>query len=400
MKKVSSARHGEPSLGRARLGLLAACLATLGGSATGCEQQDPGLKPLPQSATANRPGVAGSGAAAATSSQKPGACQASPRANDPANIAYLPAVVGNFCLDPAGSDKAYGEEAPQGVDGICDAVDGECELYKRAGVRRFVELRYVDGAGAPATIDLYLSRYGSPDQAFAMYTQRVVGDGDPARPDGPRPIASAGRAALGQGNAVLWRGSFLAEMTLSDERASAPALKQQGDELFPKLAQAIAERLPGTTELPVAARALPPEGLVPGGIRYFATDLLAMEGTGPGAVGYYADGERRWRALRADDGDEARAKDVLKAFARRTGSSTEKGLGEDAVRFMAQDATGAPLAEWLVARAGAKVVGIGDESTVLRDGMPAAERTARTLTTADKRTRLRSWLAAGPAKSP
>lgn len=369
-------------------------LALCAALAAGCDRGEAGPKPTAAQGSSGAPARPGS-ASAATKARP---CAAERRVNDQDSISYLPANIDQFCLDPTGSDKAYGEDAKQGVDGICEVVDGECELYKRAGVRRFLEARYVDGSGTAATIDVYLSRYGSADQAFAMYGRRTIGDGDPAHAEGARQLTTSGRAALGQASAVLWRGSFLAELTLSDERASAPALKQRADEVLPRLVSAVAGKLPGATDLPAAARALPEADLVPGGIRYFASDMLGIDAVGPGAVGYYASGEQRWRALRAADCEVARAKDTLRAFARRPGATKDQGLGEEAVRFMGQDATGAPLAEWLVTRAGAVVIGVGDESTVLREGMPASERTARTLSTDDKRARLRSWLAEGAAK--
>src|SRR5262249_43142041 len=154
-------------------------------------------------------------------------------------------------------------------------------------VRRVTELRYVDGAGSPATIDIHLSKFGTIEAAYAMFTKRVVGDSDPTDEATPKPIEAGGAAALGPGNAYLWRGNFLAEITFNDESASEPAVKASGDRLLPPLAKEIGAKLPGDTAPPPGVAELPREGLVPLGIRYWTKDLLGVEGVGGGAVGYY-----------------------------------------------------------------------------------------------------------------
>jgi hypothetical protein len=68
------------------------------------------------------------------------------------------------------------------MDEVCTtAFDGECEVYKRFGLDRVVVLRYVDGSGAPNSVEVNLSRFKTVDGAYAMFTKRVVADGDPAR---------------------------------------------------------------------------------------------------------------------------------------------------------------------------------------------------------------------------
>ena len=68
------------------------------------------------------------------------------------------------------------------MDEVCTtAFDGECEVYKRFGLDRVVVLRYVDGSGAPNSVEVNLSRFKTADGAYAMFTKRVVADGDPAQ---------------------------------------------------------------------------------------------------------------------------------------------------------------------------------------------------------------------------
>src|SRR6185312_11902450 len=121
------------------------------------------------------------------SAAKPAACAAGGgKIADAASAPFFPAVNGAFCLDPNGGDKAFGEGAPLPIDHICDLFDGECEIYKGCGVKRVVEARYVDGKGSSATIDVHLSKFATVEGAYAMFTRRVVGDGDPADEATPR----------------------------------------------------------------------------------------------------------------------------------------------------------------------------------------------------------------------
>jgi len=315
-------------------------------------------------------------------------CKTKARFNDPTNVKFLPRTSGSFCLDPSGSDRAYGEGAQQRLDGICDLFDGECEIYKDFKVKRVVEARYVDGAGSPATIDVYLSTYSSRELAYGMFTKRVIGSRDPAHPDTAKPIAGGGAAALGIGNAYLWRGQMLAEIAYADDTMSTQVLKTKAAPILTALVKQLGQQLPGATELPAAAAALPKQHRLPLGIRYVTGDLLGVAGAGPGAIGYYQHGQKRWRELVASRGDADQARDVLRAVARTPGSAPEKGIGAQAVRLMVQPHAGAIRVEWLVARKGPQVRGIGDERTVLRAGMTAEQHHELSLSQADKRSRL------------
>ncbi|MBW2529163.1 MAG: hypothetical protein JRI23_33615 [Deltaproteobacteria bacterium] len=360
--------------------LLAATLATAA-LAGGCEQDRsaPSPRPTPSSSAA---------------SQRP--CEAKPALADPNNAQYLPKAVGGFCLDPTGSDRSYGEQSKTPIADICEVIDGDCEIYKQHDVQRVVEIRYVDGRGTSATIDLYLSKFSSRDKAYAMFTKRVVGDGDPAHPDAHRPIDGGGAAALGIGNAYVWRGQFLGEMTLNDGTASTDALRKRADELLPKLVADLGAKLPGGLDLPPAAAALPKGDMLPLGVRFVSDAVLGVADTGPGAIGYYRRGDLRWRQLRITRDDDDQARDVLATFAKSKGASPDEELGDDAVRVMQQTGPGSPQAEWIVIRKGGSLLGIGDEFLVLRDGMTPAEHRKRTLSQEDKRKRLKALLG-GPA---
>jgi hypothetical protein len=325
-------------------------------------------------------------------SAKPAACAGGGgKIADAASAPFFPQAspsLGGFCLDPNGGDKTFGEGASLPIDHICDLFDGECEIYKGYGVRRVLEARYVDGAGTPATIDVHLSKFGTTEGAYAMFTRRVVGDGDPADEATPRPIEGGGAAALGLGNAYLWRGLYLAEITYNNETAAEAQVRAASEKLLPPLVKEMGGKMPGETALPAAAAALPADGLLPLGRRFVTKDLLGVEGLGAGAFGYYRAGAKRFRLASLVRADADQAKDVITTLSKLPGASKEKGIGEGAVRVMRKEGESAPV-EWIFSRSGKSVLGIGDEPRVLRAGMSADDHAKLTLTKDDKASRLK-----------
>jgi len=307
---------------------------------------------------------------------------------DAVSAPFFPRTVGGYCLDPNGGDKAFGEGGSLPIDGICNLFDGECEIYKGYGVRRVVQAHYVDGGGTAATIDVNVSRFGTSEGAYAMFTGRVVGDGDPADDATPKPTPGGGSAALGLGNAYLWRGLYLVEITYNNQDAAEAAIKTAGEKLLPPLVREMGEKLPGETALPPAAAALPKEGLIPLGIRYLTKDLLSNTGSGAGAFGYYRAGDKRYRIAVIARGDADQAKDVLSTLTKVRGAAKEKGIADGAVRFMHKEGE-APPAEWVFARSGKLVLGVGDEPRTLKTTMSADEHAKVTLTKDEKIDRLK-----------
>jgi hypothetical protein len=290
-----------------------------------------------------------------------------------------------------------GEGAPLPLEHICDVFDGECEIYKGYNVRRVLEARYVDGAGSAATIDVHLSKFGTTESAYAMFTKRVVGDGDPAGEATPRAVEGGGAAAMGVGNAYLWKGLHLVELTYNDASAAEAAVKAASDRILPPLVKEIGSRLPGETASPPAVARLPQPSLIPLGVRYITKEVLGIDGVGAGAFGYYREGDKRYRMASIVRGDADQAKDVMATLAKQAGATKEKGIGEGAVRFMHKESKEGDghAVEWLFARSGKVVLGIGDEKHVLRSGMTADEVAKVSLTRDEKTERLKKALA-GP----
>lgn len=328
-----------------------------------------------------------------TSAVKPGACaEAAAAPRDPFARALLPLRSGALCLDPQGGDRAYGEDAERPLERACDELlDGECEIYRGFGAVRVLEARYVDDGGSPATLVVHLSKFATAEGAYAMFTQRVVGDGDPAGDAALRPLDSPAIAALGVNNAYVVRGPFLVEIVFTDEAASSvEALRARAEPFVPRLAKEIAAKIKGDVAPPPAAAVLPSASRVPLGVRYLTKDVLGIPGAGPGAVGYYRDGEKRYRAIALLRADADQTKDLLATLAKQPGATREKHEGT--VRLVSQPPGEIP-AEWVFARSRGVVLGVGDEIRVLTSTMTSADRERVLLSLPEKKAKLKEMLA-------
>ena len=306
-------------------------------------------------------------------SSKPGACSSGGgTVTDSLSSAFFPRQVGGYCIDPNGDARTYGEAAKGTLETVCtELLDGECEVYKNYGLKRVVTVRYVDGAGSPATVNVTTSRFANPESAYAFFTKRVVADGDPA--DGaPKSIAAGAVGAMGTGIAYIWRGELVAELSYSNELETPDQIKATSAKVLPELAAQIGTQFPGDLNPLPAVRLLPQPALVPMGISYHHRDALGVSGLGAGAVGYYQAGKERYRVVGLARADEDSAKDVLGTLKKLPGAKVQKDLGFDAVQFTTREAEGAPQAEWLAGRNGNNVVIVGDEPLALKPGADGA----------------------------
>jgi hypothetical protein len=316
------------------------------------------------------------------SNAKAGACASGGgELTDPISAAYLPKTAGGYCVDPQGEVKSYGEKGKLSMDEVCTtAFDGECEVYKRFGLKRVVSLHYVDGSGKGGTVEVNLSQFADVAGAYGMYTMRVVA-GDPAEPSTPKPFAAGGAGAIGTGRAYVWRGQHLVELQYNNEQESPAELAKSSDTILRAVGTEIGAKLPGLTALPPAAHALPEANRLPNGIVYQPKDVLGWTGVGPAALGFYKDGDRRWRTLVVFKDDADQAKDAFKTIKSKPGTLPIAGLGDEAAHVVVggggkgEGQGGSPKVEFLVARKGNAIWGIGDEEYALRGtGAGAADK--------------------------
>jgi hypothetical protein len=315
---------------------------------------------------------------------------------DAVSAPFVPRAVGSFCLDPQSEPRTYGDKGKLSMDEVCTtAFDGECEVYKRFGLDRVVVLRYVDGSGAPNSVEVNLSRFTSPDGAYAMFTKRVVADGDPVRAT-VKPLAAGAGGATSSSNAYVWRGPYLVELTFvtEDTKMTPGDMARENDQSTGAIAKEIGGRLPGDLALPEAAASLPAPSRISLGIAYQPRDALGMTAIGPVAVGYYKDGEKRWRDVAIQRRTADLAREAFRAFRLKPASLPIKGLGDEAVLAVVQEAPDRAKAEYVVARRGALVAAVGDEELVLDPSTPTEKLAPLRLTKDEKVQKLSEWLAA------
>jgi len=313
---------------------------------------------------------------------------------DALSAPFIPRAAGGYCIDPQSEPKTYGDKGKLTMDDVCtSAFDGECEVYKRFGLDRVVVLRYVDGGGAPNSVEVNLSRFSTADGAYAMFTKRVVADGDPARAT-VKPLDAGAAAASSSSNAYVWRGQYLAELTFvtEDTKMTPQQMAQANDQSTGAIARDIGSKLPGSTDLLPSAASLPTAGRISLGLAYYPKDALGLTNVGPLAVGYFKDGDKRWRDVALVRTDVDAAKEVFRAFKLRPGALPVKGLGDEAVQVILQEAPDRAKAEYLVARKGTTVAAVGDEELVLDPSTPSDKLAPLKLTRDEKTQKLAAWL--------
>jgi hypothetical protein len=160
---------------------------------------------------------------------------------------------------------------------------------------------------------------------------------------------------------------------------------KSSEKILPVVAKAVGEKLPGATDKPASARALPTTNLLPNAIAYFPVNPLSLGKVGPGAIGYYRDGVKRFRMLAMQEPDVDTAKDVMKTIRSHAGALPVASLGDEAVLVQLQDPPDAPTKnEFVIARKGTLIAGAGGE--------PLVPDAAAKATKDDKTSHLRAWM--------
>jgi hypothetical protein len=326
---------------------------------------------------------------------KPGACVGGGGLpSDPATAGFFPRVIGDYCVDPNADARAYGEAAKGSLDDVCtELLDGECEVYKAYGLRRIVTLRYIDGAGSPGAVEVKLSRFASKEGAYGFFTKRVVADADPLAIKLTELHAGAA-GALGSGIAYVWRGEHLAELSYTNELEPPDKMKESGKRVLPDIAHGIGDKLPLDTSPPAAVALLPEDHRLPMGVSYELHDLFGISGIGSGAVGYYKDGDKRWRVVTIVRTDDDAAEDVLASLKKVDRASTLKEVLFPALVFQTMRDDASPRTEYVAGRRGKNVFAVGDEELVLGGGRSKDEE-AKTKLSRDEKLVILKRLAGG-----
>ncbi len=159
-------------------------------------------------------------------------------------------------------------------------------------------------------------------------------------------------------------------------------MKKSSDAILSSLAKVIAEKLPSTPETPESAKALPEAERIPNGVAYFQKDVLGVTGGGAGAVGYFrantSTSEKRYRVVSAVRDNADLAKDLIHALRAKAGALPIANLGDEAAIVVLQAAPERAKIEWVVARKGNRVLGVGDEEFTAQDAKTRLSKDEKT----------------------
>jgi hypothetical protein len=336
-------------------------------AATGCKKNEPAAH---EGAPPPEPGPAAPA----------DACAAPGSVDDVVSAAFFPRTVPGACLEPKGDTRTFGERGKSTLEELCTtAFDGECEVYRGYGVKRVVGVRYVEGGGKQGTVEVYVNQFATKGGALAMFTKRVVGDSDPADPAAPRAFGAGERSALGTGRGYVWSGDYLVEMTYTNDDGSLTqeAFKTAADAVLAPIGKAIGAALPGNASGVPSLAALPVGSQIAGGVAYFPTDGFGIPHLGPVAVGYYRDGDTRFRMFAIAHSDANEAKAEMRLFKTRPKAKPEAGFGEEAVAVELEGGAERGGTPYVIARVGATVVGVGAEPFSPEKTLDDAGRKAR-----------------------
>jgi hypothetical protein len=313
---------------------------------------------------------------------------------DTRTAAVLPSTVGAFCARKDAEAQAWGEGTGKDVKDIADAIDGAGDVYVRDFIaKRFEIVKYVDGKGTQAEVEVWVSTFDKPESAYGLYAYRVVANRDPdpdaAKAAGTRALKALkvqGESVLGNAQAFLWKGNDVVELTYdADPSKTAEQATAEADAILPEMSKAIGDKILGSTELPLDVRLLPTEaeGRIALGVDYVPPKYTRPEGknealkiTIPGgyALAYMKENGKRYRVIAVARDEVDAARDAISSFQKLPGAvvmKIEKQTADDAWTFPFSVGAGGPgaegKAEGVVMRKGRIVMAVIDEELALGD---------------------------------
>jgi hypothetical protein len=323
---------------------------------------------------------------------------------DPASagaLGGLPQQLGPFRLDPYATVRAFGAGEPAPLERACDAILGPgCD--DGHGLEHVVALRYVavqsvaggpldgqrvDGRGGRATLDVIVSRYADAESAYARFTDDLIGERDPLELSA-RLLEVPGLAVLDAERVDGWLGRYIVGLTHSDPTEPFEQRVAAAAAALPEAARRLTEALPAEADLPPSVQRLPRAHRIPLGARLLTGDALGVPGVGRGAVGYYRDGDKRWRVLAIVRPDAESAKDVLATLGQSPAARRIEKAPLDALAFTERRLPAEPYVGWVVGQRHEVVYGVGDEAAVLPEFTPAEREATVKLSLLDKLAKL------------
>jgi hypothetical protein len=308
----------------------------------------------------------------------------------------VPRTLAHFRLDTNAGVRAYGAGAPAPLERACERVLGPGCVDGR-GLEHVLALRYVErqaidgqgveGQGGRATLDVLVSRYEDSDGAYATFTNDLIGERDPLELSA-RPLDVPGVAVLDGERVSGWIGRYVIGLSYVNESEPSGRRAILAATELPEVARGLLSALPAEPDLPLSVQKLPRAQRVALGARLVPGDALGVLGMGMGAVGYYRDGDKRWRVLAMARPDAESARDVLSTLARSPAARRIENAPLDALAVTERRLPAEPFVGWVVGQRHEVIYGVGDEPSALPEFMPAEREAAVKLSLLDKLAKL------------
>lgn len=326
----------------------------------------------------------GNGAAVAP---PPARCLQGPEPELARGLGVVPRQLAGFCLDAYARVRVYGKDASEPLERACALVLGPGCDEAEHGLTRVLALRYRDQRGGPASLELLISAFADAAAAYSSFTGRLIGERDPAEL-AVRPIEAPGVAVLDGERADAWLGRFVVSVLYGDESVPSGQSSADAAARLPELVRGVLAALPNEPDLPLAVQKLPAAGRLPLGVRLLLGDALGVPGLGGGAIGYYKDGEKRWRVLAVVRPDGESARDVLGTLSQSPAVRPVRNAPIEAFSFTERRLPSEPNVGWVVGQRQEVIYGVGDEATALPELMSAEREVAVKLSLLDKLVKL------------
>lgn len=306
---------------------------------------------------------------------------------------WFPSRVNDVCLDPHADTRVFAADQPLSLSDACkQLVLGDCPALLEQGLMRVVGHNYL--SGETGAVSAVLLQFEDADGAVAFLTDRTLGLADPAQLELTALTGGALGSQIGQ-VARFVEGRHVVELTYANPRENPERALASARQVLPQLSAAFAERLGARSVLPAAVQSLPVQWRLPSGVKYQLNDALGVHGAGAAATGFYRNGRKRWRVLSIVRQDADAARDVDRTLQRVVGYHKSKNspYGSFQLSFPLE---GGLTEEWVLARLGNRLWGVGDEARLLTADLTEPERQGLCLTREEKLEQLRRLLVSRP----
>ncbi len=294
----------------------------------------------------------------------------------------LPLKLGKLCLSGSVPARAFGAGSPSLVTFCQGWLGTSCERFAPFRLQHAEVATYQSKVDVNS-LEVQALRFENPSLAYGYFTRVALQGGDPRRSAFTAFEAGAG-AAQSQNEGVVVAGNEVISLRLVNPALPPLRAVAQAGATMPALARELLTALRAESLKPLEVRLLPAADRLPLAVDYEPEDVLDVSGLGPGAVGYYARGAKRWRLAALDRGEEDAASDVVSTLRKFHGANVLKQAPFDALGFSARRDEERARSAWLLTRRAQRIYAIGDDDFARPLGQLQGDAEASQLSESEK----------------